>query len=68
MHSARRRFRVALAVAALATLFQMLPGSCAQLAANTLVTVFDFCAVVNCQGSSFFNFCDPVVLLVDCPP
>jgi hypothetical protein len=31
------------------------------------VVAFDFCAVFNCQGGGFFNFCSPIVFFIDCP-
>ena len=54
------------AIGALGTLLQFPTGGCANLGADFLLSSFDLCAVLNCQGGTFFNFCDPIVLFVDC--
>ncbi|MGE0481981.1 MAG: hypothetical protein AB7Q17_16085 [Phycisphaerae bacterium] len=43
------------------------PSGCYQYGTGVLASAFDFCSVVNCTGGAFFNFCDPVVVFVDCP-
>lgn len=64
----KTRTRVALAaLGATATLFQFYPSGCGQYYFNGLVTAFDFCSVLNCTGASYFDLCEPVVLLIDCP-
>ncbi|MFO0837811.1 MAG: hypothetical protein U1D55_04745 [Phycisphaerae bacterium] len=67
MTAFRRKLIAAFALCAGGTLFQLLPGSCYQLVANQAVVAFDFCGVLNCEGGAFFNFCEPIVLFVDCP-
>ena len=54
------------AIGALGTLFQFPTPGCAGVGADALFAAFDFCAVLNCQGGTFFNFCDPILLFVDC--
>ena len=54
------------AIGTLGTLFQFPTGGCPNLLADSFLTAFDFCSVLNCQGGTFFNFCDPIVLFVDC--
>jgi hypothetical protein len=64
-----KRWVAALAICSGATLFQVgtLPTGCAQFGTQLGLALFDACSVLNCTGSTFFNFCDPVVSLVDCP-
>lgn len=52
------------------TVFQYyLPKGCIDYFVSGAVSAFDFCSVLNCSGSSFFNFCSTTPpLLVDCPP
>ncbi len=54
------------AIGTLGTLFQFPTGGCTNLLADGFLTAFDFCSVLNCQGGTFFNFCDPIMLFVDC--
>ncbi|MBL8880427.1 MAG: hypothetical protein JNG88_15040 [Phycisphaerales bacterium] len=49
------------------TLFQALPTGCSQFFAYQAISSLDFCAVLNCGGGAFFNFCSPVQILLDCP-
>ena len=49
-----------------ATVFQVLPGTCAESILYQGLSALDFCAVLNCTGGSFFNFCNPIVLFIDC--
>jgi len=64
----RRRLLALLTAASLGTVFQVfLPGGCADYALATGLSAVDFCSVFNCTQGSFFNFCAPVRLLVDCP-
>lgn len=69
MTRARRRALAALAICAAATLLQtgLVPQGCAQFALQLGVGLFDACSVLNCTSGTFFNFCDPIRLLVDCP-
>jgi hypothetical protein len=47
--------------------FQMLPTGCAEYYTQSVLASFNFCSVFNCEGGTFFNFCEPVALFVDCP-
>lgn len=69
MSKTRKKFVAALAVCSAATVFQtgLAPAGCAQFALTYATAAFDACAVLNCSGSSFFDFCDPVVTFIDCP-
>lgn len=42
-------------------------AGCSDYWINAGVTAFDVCSVVNCTGSTFFNFCQGDGLFVDCP-
>lgn len=66
--SVHRRLRVALLVAAAGTLFQSAQSGCANYFQNAALSGIDLCAILNCSGSTFFNFCTPVQILSDCPP
>jgi len=67
MSKCKRAKRVAL-LAALSTgvLFQFDTG-CTTYYAATAASAFDFCSVFNCQGGTYFNFCNPIRLFTDCP-
>jgi hypothetical protein len=69
MAKSRAKFRIALALCACATVFQtsFLPRGCVDYALQTGFAIFDTCAVLNCTDGSFFNLCEPVITLVDCP-
>lgn len=63
----RKMLALALALGA-GTLFQAYPyNGCTQYYAYFAVSALDFCSVLNCTGGSFFNFCSPTQLLIDCP-
>jgi hypothetical protein len=64
--AARRKFWVLLALCTTATVFQLFPANCASFIAEGALNAFDFCAVVNCASSTFFDFCNPAPLLLDC--
>lgn len=65
--SLRKRILMAVLVSS-ATLAQVIPSSCARPAFDQFLAVVDFCTILNCQGSTFFNLCDPdQPLLTDCP-
>jgi hypothetical protein len=51
------------------TVFQtgLVPNSCGQALFQIGLNTFDFCAVFNCEAGTFFDFCSPVAILVDCP-
>jgi hypothetical protein len=63
--SKRRCALVAIALGA--TVFQLLPSGCGGFFTQFGLTVFDFCAVLNCSSGTFFDLCNPIVTLVDCP-
>lgn len=62
-----RKLWAALLVCGAGTVFQGLPTGCAQYYTESILTGFDFCSVFNCEGGTFFNFCEPFALLMDCP-
>lgn len=62
-----RKLWAALLVCAAGTVFQALPAGCAQYHTASLLSAFDFCSVFNCEGGTFFNFCEPFALFMDCP-
>lgn len=64
-HARRTRWLKLAAVVALGTAFQA--AGCARYFAEFSVQAVDVCSVVNCTGSTFFNFCEPFILFVDCP-
>ena len=67
MFGSKRRAAV-IAGLALGTALQVSSqASCGQFAANLALQPIDFCAIINCTGGGFFNFCEPFALLVDCP-
>jgi hypothetical protein len=66
MATCKRRSWLALVVLGGGMLFQLLPGSCTQALASQALTAFNFCSVLNCDTGQFFDFCQPVALLVDC--
>jgi hypothetical protein len=63
----RRKFWLAAAVLAVGTAFQTLPTGCAGYYTELGLSGFNFCSVFNCDGGTFFNLCQPVAVLVDCP-
>ena len=63
----RNKLLVLTALCGLGTLFQIVPGSCTNYLVYYALSSVDFCSILNCSGASFFNFCSPVKLLVDCP-
>lgn len=67
MRNRKRRFYLA-ALLSSGVAFQVyIPNGCGQFALEYAASAFDTCAVVNCSSSAFFDFCQPVRLLVDCP-
>ncbi len=67
MSAAKRKLLATVAVLGTATLFQLTPGGCGRYGAVMGLNAIDFCSIVNCQGGTFFNFCEPIPLLIDCP-
>jgi len=70
MAKIRRKLAVFTAICTAGVVFQtggFLPAGCAQFGYETALAVFDACAVLNCTSGTFFNFCSPVQVLVDCP-
>lgn len=67
MKLSQRKKLWAFAVASGAVAFQFLPSGCADYYTNAALNMFDFCSVFNCQGGTYFDLCDPVPLLRDCP-
>jgi hypothetical protein len=49
------------------TAFQALPTGCSQFFAYQAISSLDLCAILNCGGGAFFNFCSPIRILIDCP-
>lgn len=68
MSNAKKRLWKLLAIATCGTTFQVLTetGGCGTYGIYSALTSLDFCQVFNCVGGSFFNFCDPVAIFVDC--
>ena len=69
MSKTKKKLLAVLAVCSAGTLFQtgLVPASCAQLYGEAILTSFDFCSVFNCTSGTFFNLCEPIPLLRDCP-
>jgi hypothetical protein len=65
----RRNWRSAAMFAALVagSVFQVFPSSCYEYSAYLALSGFDTCAVLNCQGGTYFDLCEPIIILVDCP-
>ena len=63
----KKKLLVAILVCGAGTVFQALPNSCANYLTSEALSAFNFCSVLNCTGGTFFNFCEPVALLMDCP-
>jgi hypothetical protein len=47
-------------------LLLQVPTSCAEFTATIGVTSLDFCSLLNCEGSAYFDFCDPILIFIDC--
>lgn len=63
--SKRRWLGLAVTVASVGVMFQL--PSCTPFFSRQTLSSFDFCSVLNCEGSTFFDFCGDDPLLVDCP-
>ena len=66
--SRRARWVALLAAMSVGTAFQVGTNGCAQYYTTIALSSFDFCSVFNCSGGTFFDFCNPVPLFVNCPP
>jgi hypothetical protein len=62
----RRKLLAAVLACGAGTLFQFYPRGCADYGIMQAVSTFDFCSVINCTGSTYFDICNPP-LLMDCP-
>jgi len=60
------RLLALLATVSAGTMFQLNTG-CNQLWTGVALSSINFCSILNCTGGTYFNFCSPTVLLVDCP-
>lgn len=45
----------------------VLAQGCVDYGFSSGVTALDVCSILNCTGGSFFDFCNPVPLFLDCP-
>ncbi len=63
----KKKFWAAIGVLGAGMVFQVLPQGCAQYYTQLSLTAFNFCAVFNCTGGTFFNLCQPRAILADCP-
>lgn len=46
----------------------IIPRGCADYMVVNLVTAFDVCSVINCDGGTYFDFCNPASpFFTDCP-
>lgn len=66
MNSSKKKWMTLLALFSTGVVFQYLGGGCTQFITATALDALDFCTILNCDQGSFFNLCDPVILLVDC--
>lgn len=66
MTQARARWLVLAALSA-GVVFQSPVASCGQFGLNLVASTFDACSILNCTSGTFFNFCSPTVVLLDCP-
>lgn len=68
MSRVRRKAITLIALAAgSGALFQVVSGGCANFAVDGALTALDFCSIFNCTGAQFFDLCEPVAVLQDCP-
>lgn len=65
-HVRKTKLWAAIVALGAATVFQV-PGGCQDYYANFMVSSFDFCSVFNCSGGTYFDFCSPDSLFLDCP-
>jgi hypothetical protein len=62
-----KKLWAAIVACGVGTVFQALPQGCAQYYTSLALSSFNFCSVFNCEGGTFFNFCQPFAVLMDCP-
>jgi len=62
-----RKLLAAVLICGLGVACQLLPSGCAEYYTQSVLSSFNFCSVFNCEGGTFFNFCEPVALFADCP-
>ncbi len=69
MPNRKRKWLAIMAVCAAGALFQvgLAPTGCAQFYGQWMATSLDFCSIFNCTSGSYFNLCEPVPMLLDCP-
>jgi hypothetical protein len=65
--SRRAKLYMLLAALSVGTALQVGTNGCAEYYVAGALGAVDLCKVFNCEGGTFFNFCTPVKLLVDCP-
>ncbi|MFH1745616.1 MAG: hypothetical protein ABIG44_01095 [Planctomycetota bacterium] len=65
--SKRAKWMALLAALSVGTALQVGANGCAEYFTTMALSSFDFCSVFNCTGGTFFNFCDPIPLFVNCP-
>ena len=65
--SRKARWVALLAALSVGTALQVGTNGCSDYYVTMAATSFDFCSVFNCDGGTFFNFCSPVRMFVDCP-
>lgn len=64
----KRKIIALVAALTAGTVLQYTPTGCGQYAGQVVASAVNFCAVLNCNGSAFFNFCSAnQPLFVDCP-
>jgi hypothetical protein len=69
MTNTRKKVLVLFVVCTVGVVLQtgLVTSGCAEFYGEALLTSFDFCSVFNCTSGTFFNLCEPVALLADCP-
>ena len=69
MSRTRRKVLALLVVCTAGVVLQtgLVTTGCGKYYGEALLQSFDFCSVFNCTSGSYFNLCEPVALLTDCP-
>jgi hypothetical protein len=62
-----KKLWAAIVACSVGTVFQGIPQGCTQYYTALTLSSFDFCSVFNCEGGTFFNFCQPFAVFMDCP-
>jgi hypothetical protein len=65
--SHRKKLLAATLILASGTVLQLAPQGCGNYLLGWGLTSLDFCSILNCEGGTFFDFCNPVPILADCP-